>query len=154
MRQESQFIPCALSSSFALGLMQIMPFLTDAMSKDMKLHTSYNDMFNPKINLKYALRHIKWMKKSLYHPLFLAYTYNGGLGFFRKHLKSGAFSSKKYEPFLSMELMKNVQSREYGKKVLANYVMYKSILGEKVSIIHLFQTLKDPTQTSRYGRQK
>ncbi len=153
MRQESQFIPCALSSSFALGLMQIMPFLTDALSKQMQLQTSYNDMFQPKTNLKYAIKHIEWMKKSLYHPLFLAYAYNGGLGFLRKHLKTGAFSKKRYEPYLSMELMRNTQSREYGKKVLANYVMYKKILGEDVSIIHLFQTLKDPTKTSRYGKK-
>lgn len=153
MRQESQFIPCALSSSFALGLMQIMPFLTDAMSKQMKLKTTYSDMFQPETNLKYAIEHISWMRKSLYHPLYLAYAYNGGLGFLRKHIRTGAFSSKKYEPFLSMELMNNTQSREYGKKVLANYVMYKRILGEPVSIIHLFQRLKDPTQTSRYGKQ-
>jgi len=150
MRQESQFIPCALSSSFALGLMQIMPFLTDAMSKEMKLNTTYNDMFNPETNLKYALKHIEWLKKSLYHPLFIAYAYNGGLTFLRRHLSTGAFSSHKYEPYLSMELMKNTQSREYGKKVLANYVMYKRILGEKVSIIHLFQKLKYPKKNHRY----
>ena len=153
MRQESQFIPCALSSSFALGLMQIMPFLTDALSKEMHRKTSYSDMFTPEINLQYALKHIAWMKKSLYHPLFLAYAYNGGLGFLRKHLRGGAFQPKKYEPYLSMELMQNVQSREYGKKVLANYVMYKKILGEEVSIIHLFQTLKDSTKTSRYAKK-
>jgi len=110
-------------------------------------------MFTPEINLQYALKHIDWMKKSLYHPLFLAYAYNGGLGFLRKHLRGGAFQPKKYEPYLSMELMQNVQSREYGKKVLANYVMYKKILGEEVSIIHLFQTLKDSTKTSRYAKK-
>ena len=110
-------------------------------------------MFKPEVNIKYAIRHLEWMKKSLYHPLFMAYAYNGGMGFLRKHLKQGAFSIGAYEPFLSMELMSNSQSREYGKKVLANYVMYKKILGEDVSIIHLFQTLKDPIQTSRYGKQ-
>ena len=36
MRQESAFVPSALSRSFALGLMQMMPFLVDAMAKDMK----------------------------------------------------------------------------------------------------------------------
>jgi len=154
MRQESQFIPCALSSSFALGLMQIMPFLTDALSKEMHQKISYSDMFLPQVNLKYARKHLTWMKKSLSHPLFLAYAYNGGLGFLKKHLRGGAFQSKKYEPYLSMELMQNVQSREYGKKVLANYVMYKNILGEKVSIIHLFQTLKDSMKTSRYAKKK
>lgn len=150
MRQESQFIPSALSRSFALGLMQIMPFLTDALSKEMKENVDYNDMFNPQMNLKYAIQHLKWMQKSLYHPLFIAYAYNGGMGFLRRHLKTGAFSDAEYEPYLSMELMSNSESREYGKKVLANYVMYKKILGEEISIIHLFEMLKDPKKTDRF----
>ena len=153
MRQESNFIPAALSRSVALGLMQMMPFLVDAMSKDMKLKTEYSDMFKPEVNIKYAIRHLEWMKKSLYHPLFMAYAYNGGMGFLRKHLKTGTFSTQRYEPFLSMELMSNSESREYGKKVLANYVMYKKILGEDVSIIHLFQILKDPKKTDRFRAQ-
>jgi len=153
MRQESNFIPAALSHSFALGLMQMMPFLVKAMRKDMKLNTSYEDMFQPETNLKYALKHLKWMKKSLYHPLFMAYAYNGGMGFLRKHLRTtGAFSHAKYEPFLSMEMMRNSESREYGKRVLANYVMYKKILGEDISIIHLFQTLMDPKKTDRFRK--
>lgn len=153
MRQESNFIPSALSRSFALGLMQMMPFLVKAMSKDMKLNTSYEDMFTPKTNIMYALKHLEWMKKSLYHPLFMAYAYNGGMGFLRKHLRNtGAFSKGKYEPFLSMETMRNSQSREYGKRVLANYVMYKKILGEDVSIIHLFQILMDPKETDRFRK--
>ena len=153
MRQESAFIPAALSRSFALGLMQMMPFLVDAMSKDMKIETTYEEMFKPETNIKYALKHLEWMKKSLYHPLFMAYAYNGGMGFLRKHLKKGTFSDKEYEPYLSMELMSNRESREYGKRVLANYVMYKRILGEDVSIIHLFQTLKDPKSTDRFRIQ-
>lgn len=150
MRQESNFIPSALSSSFALGLMQMMPFLVDAISKDMKLKTNYSDMFKPDVNIKYALRHIKWMRKSLYHPLFMAYAYNGGMGYLKKHLETGAFSVGEYEPFLSMEFMFNSESREYGKKVLANYVMYKKILGEDTSIIRLFQMLTNPKKTDHF----
>ena len=150
MRQESNFIPSALSRSFALGLMQMMPFLVDAMSKQAKEKITYKDMFKPEVNLRYAVKHIEWIKRSLYHPLFVAYGYNGGVNYFRKHLKTGAFKKGKYEPFLSMELMRNVESREYGKRVLANYVMYKKILGEKVSIIHLFQKLKYPKKNHRY----
>ena len=153
MRQESCLIPSALSSSYALGLMQLMPFLVDIISKQCGEKICYNDMFKPKKNIAYALKHIKWMKKSLYHPLFIAYAYNGGMGFFRRFLKQGKFSDAKYEPFLSMELMSNAQSREYGKKVLANYVMYKRIMGDKVSIIHLFDMLKDPKMTDRFREQ-
>jgi len=155
MKQESVFIPAALSRSFALGLMQIMPFVTDDISKRMeKPIKSYSDMFQPEYNIKYALSHLNWQKKSLYHPLFMAYAYNGGMGFLRKHLRTtGAFSQGKYEPFLSMETMKNAESREYGKRVLSNYVMYKKILGEEVSIVRLFDTLMHPKMTDRFRKQ-
>lgn len=154
MRQESNMIPAALSRSYALGLMQIMPFVADDISKRIdKPINSYNDMFLPEYNIRYSRQHIKWMKKSLYHPLFIAYAYNGGMGFFKKHLLRGNFKKGKYEPFLSMEMMSNSQSREYGKKVLANYVMYKKVMGEDVSIVQLLNTLTQPKKTDRFRSQ-
>ena len=155
MRQESHLIPSALSHSFALGLMQIMPFVTNAISKEIRNPiNNLNEMFEPKNNLRYARHHIRWMKRSLYHPLFIAYAYNGGMGFFKSYLLSNKFKKGKYEPYLSMEMMSNTESREYGKKVLANYVMYKKILGEKVSIIDLFDTLMKPKKTDRFRASK
>ncbi len=156
MRQESNLIPSALSRSYALGLMQLMPFVTDAISKNIKNPIkSYNEMFVPNNNIRYALAHLKWMEKSLYHPLFMAYAYNGGMGFFKRHLlNTKAFSRGKYEPYLSMEFMQNVESREYGKKVLANYVIYKKILKEDVSIIALLEKTLDPKMTDRFRSSK
>jgi soluble lytic murein transglycosylase len=154
MRQESNMIPAALSHSYALGLMQIMPFVTDAISKNIKNPIScYDDMFIPENNIRYSREHIKWMKKSLYHPLFIAYAYNGGMGFFKKYLLKNKFNSGQYEPFLSMEMMSNDESREYGKKVLANYVMYKKVIGEAISIHYLFDTLTQPKMTDRFRKQ-
>ena len=151
MRQESNLIPAALSRSFALGLMQIMPFVTDDLSKKMQDPIkSYDDMFQPSYNIKYALKHLEWLNKSFYHPLFTAYAYNGGFGFLRRHLKAKTFRKGKFEPFLSMELMSNRESREYGKRVLSNYVMYKKILGEEVSIVGLLDSLTDLKKTDRY----
>jgi len=150
MRQESCMFASAISSSYALGLMQLMPFLVDIINKQCEKKVCYNEMFDPKKNIAYALKHLKWIKKSLYHPLFIAYAYNGGMGFFRRYLEKNKFSDTKYEPFLSMELMSNAQSREYGKKVLANYVMYSKIMGKDVSIVHLFDILKNPKKTDRF----
>jgi len=149
-KQESQFIPSALSRSYALGVMQMMPFLVDALAKQKKEEVELNEMFNPYKNITYSKKHIRWIKKSLYHPLFIAYAYNGGMGFTRRHLETGTFTKGSFEPFLSMELMSNTESREYGKKVLANYVIYKKILGEEVSIIELFDKLTNPLETDRF----
>ncbi len=149
-KQESQFIPSALSRSYALGVMQMMPFLVDSLAKQKKEKVALNEMFNPYKNISYSKKHIKWIQKSLYHPLFIAYAYNGGMGFTRRHLETGSFTKGSFEPFLSMELMSNTESREYGKKVLANYVVYKKILGEEVSIISLFNQLTNPLETDKF----
>lgn len=152
MRQESRFIPAALSHSFALGLMQIMPFLCNALDDDVDCgREEFAEMFDPHINLLYARPHIAWLKERVYHPLFIAYAYNGGIGFTRRHLlNNGAFAPGPYEPFMSMELMRRTETREYGKKVLTNYVMYKKILGEPVSLIGLCDMLLRPAKTDRF----
>ena len=109
-----------------MGLMQIMPFLSKAIAKE-KGYKNFHllQMFEPKINLEFALHHLKWLQRNLDHPLFIAYAYNAGFGFLRKTLnKKKLFSNRKYEPFLSMELIPYQETRLYGKKVLANYYIY------------------------------
>lgn len=146
MRQETRLIPGLISRSFALGLMQIMPFNVDSISKihPMKIQ-SYNDMFNPEFSIAYSIEHMKHIDKTLYNPVLKAYAYNGGIGFTKRLLMSGDyFNAGEHEPFLSMELIGNAESREYGKRVLANYVIYKKIIGESVSIASIFDNLTQP----------
>lgn len=149
-RQESHFIPSAISHSYALGVMQIMPFLVKALAKERKEVAVLDEMFDPYKNISYAKRHIKYLQKYLYHPLFIAYAYNGGIGFTKRHLLGKNFHEGSFEPYLSMELMLNEESREYGKKVLANYVIYKKILGEEIKITSLFEILTEPSHTDRF----
>ena len=150
-RQESRFIPSVVSTSYALGMMQFMPFVARDIAKKEKLENfSVSAMFDPRIAYLFGNIHLNFLEKSLYHPLFVAYAYNGGMGFTKKHLQAGAFSDGMYEPFLSMETMINEESREYGKKVLANYVVYRHLLGEDVSIKNLFEILLVPAATDRF----
>ncbi len=149
-RQESHFIPSAISRSYALGVMQIMPFLIKSLAKKKKEEIRLEQMFDPYKNIEYAIEHLKYLKKHLYHPLFIAYAYNGGIGFTKRYLLKGNFSRGSYEPFLSMELMANTESREYAKKVLANYVIYKKIIGDEVKITSLFELLSEPSYTDGF----
>jgi soluble lytic murein transglycosylase len=146
MRQETRLIPGLISRSFALGLMQIMPFNVDSISKIHPLKIkSYNDMFSPEFSIAYSIEHMKHIESTLYNPVLMAYAYNGGIGFTKRLLMSGAyFNAGEHEPFMSMELVGNAESREYGKRVLANYVIYKKILGESVSIAAIFDSLTQP----------
>jgi soluble lytic murein transglycosylase len=148
-RQESRFVPASVSTSYALGMMQFMPFLARAIAKNKKIKKfDLDNMFNPKTAYKFANIHLNYLSKYLYHPLLIAYAYNGGVGYVRRLLKSGYFFNKgAFEPYLSMELISYAQTRKYGKKVLANYVIYMQLLGEKISLNNLFQMLVKPRKT-------
>lgn len=151
-RQESRFIPASISTSYALGIMQFMPFLARDIAKRKGLKNfDLSHMFQPKTAYDFGNFHLDYLTSWLYHPLLVAYAYNGGIGFTKRLLKrDDLFEAREYDPFLSMELVPYAESREYGKKVLANYVGYKQILGEKVSIWDLFEKLNQPAEVDRF----
>ena len=152
-RQESRFIPAVISTSYALGMMQFMPFLANHIGKKELAIPNFDqdDMFDPRLALKFADHHLNYLEKYLYHPLFVAYAYNGGIGFTKKMLQRGdLFNEGKYEPFLSMELVPFAESRDYGKKVLANYVIYLRLLRSSTSISTLFESSKKPALTDKF----
>jgi soluble lytic murein transglycosylase len=49
-----------------------------------------------------------------------------------------------------MERIENVEAREYGKKVLTNYVIYMNKLGEPTRILPLVQMLNNGTKIDRF----
>lgn len=152
-RQESRFIPTSVSTSYALGMMQFMPFLAKDIAKTKKYKNfDLEDMFKPETAYRFADIHLDYLEKYLYHPLFIAYAYNGGIGFTKRLLQSGVFKKGKYEPFMSMELVHYDESRKYGKKVLANYIIYSALLGKEEKITHLLKILTEPSHTDRFRK--
>jgi soluble lytic murein transglycosylase len=150
-RQESRFVPASVSRSFALGMMQFMPFLIDHVAKKKGRRIDYDDMFKPKVAIEFADFHLDYLNKWLYHPLFVAYAYNGGIGFTKKLIKNRQyFRPGPFEPYLSMEKMTNVEAREYGKRVLTNYVIYMNKLGKSTRLLPYIKTLTDPSKTDRF----
>jgi len=147
-RQESRFIPSSISTAYAMGVMQIMPFLSKAIAKQLEDNYDINDQLKPDVNLRYANFHLNFLESKMKHPLLIAYAYNGGIGFTRRMLKNGLFSKeskhKELEPFLSMELVPYEETRKYGKKVLANYYVYKNHLDKEkpVSLKALLEKLQ------------
>jgi len=152
-RQESRFVPASISTSYALGMMQIMPFLIKHLSKQRNEKMDLNQIFDPRIAISYANQHMDYLTSWLYHPLFVAYAYNGGIGFTKRRLRTKyLFKKGKYEPYLSMELIDYKESREYAKKVLANYVVYLNLLGVPTKISPLLDILHYPSQTDRFRK--
>ncbi len=152
-RQESRFVPASVSRSFALGMMQFMPFLIDHVAKEKGEHMDYDQIFHPRKAIEYADFHLDYLNKWLYHPLFVAYAYNGGIGFTKKLIrKKNYFRRGAFEPYLSMEKMTNVEAREYGKRVLTNYVIYLNKLGKPTRLLPYMKTLTNPAKTDRFRK--
>lgn len=143
-RQESNFIPTVVSTSYAIGLMQIMPFNIEHIQKAKKLPVRYEDGFKYNISIEYSNLIVNDLEKKLIHPLFISYGYNGGIGYTIRMLKNGLFSNQKYDPWLSMEFVSLDETRDYGKRVLGNYVVYSKLLGLDISAINLIEEIKNP----------
>lgn len=150
-RQESHLLPASISSSYALGIMQIMPFNVEPFAKSMKIDKiEYSDMFDPKTALEFGKYYLDELKEEFKNPLFVSYAYNGGPGFLRRLLaKNQLFlKNREYEPWLSMELLPYEESRFYGMKVIANYIIYQGLFGNHVDLEKLLkQTLIYPKET-------
>lgn len=144
-KQESTLLPALVSTSYALGMMQIMPFNVKPFAKSLKRnHIELEDMFNPITALEFGRFYLNDLGKEFKHPLFVSYAYNGGPGFLRRMLQSKTLFLKHrdYEPWLSMELVPYKESRDYGLRVLANYIVYQETFGNNINLEELLkQTL-------------
>ncbi len=151
-RQESRFIPASVSRSFALGMMQIMPFLIKHIASERGESVNLDDIFDPYKALQYSNHHLNYLDKYLHHPLFTAYAYNAGIGFTRRLIRRNDMfkTTGPYEPYLSIERVENAEAREYGKKVLTNYVVYMNKLGSPTRMYPLVQMLNNGTKIDRF----
>lgn len=142
-RQESRFIPTAISTSYALGMMQFMPFVANNIAQnELKLpNFEQDDMFKPEVAYFFANHHLGYLEEKLGSPVLIAYAYNGGITFTNRQLDRGLFKPGKYEPFLSMERVSYTESRIYAKRVLANYIVYLKLLNDEVKISSIFEDL-------------
>jgi soluble lytic murein transglycosylase len=144
-RQESRFVQSALSSSYAMGVMQIMPFLSEAIAKELNEPCDISKQLEAKTNIRYANHHLNYLEAKLANVLFVAYAYNGGIGFTTRMLQSGLFKQGPFEPYLSMELVAYDESKHYGKRVLLNYLMYyNNLSNEKIKLSTLLEMIKSP----------
>ena len=144
-KQESTLLPALVSTSYALGMMQIMPFNVEPFAKSLKRdNITLEDMFNPITALEFGTFYLNDLGREFKHPLFVSYAYNGGPGFLRRTLKTKKFflKNRNYEPWLSMELIPYKESRDYGFRVLANYIVYQESFGNTINLeAYLKQTL-------------
>jgi soluble lytic murein transglycosylase len=132
-RQESRFQPDAVSSSGALGLMQLMPGTAKETAKRIGLDYSKGRLtsdpeYNTILGSAYLARQLARYDGSL---LLAAAAYNAGPGNADKWIATfGDPREDGIDPVVWVELIPFQETRKYVQRVLGNYLVYRARLGD------------------------
>lgn len=130
MRQESKFKVEATSRVGARGLMQLMPRTASFMANDRSLAKGKgrNRLYDPSYNLELGQTYVNHLIETTSGgDLFeTALAYNGGPGNLNRWKRELDID----DPLLFIESVPNPESRDFVEKVLTNFWIYRSRLGQ------------------------
>lgn len=134
MRQESAFNARAMSTAGATGLMQLMPRTAGAVAGDSSLRhkKGRHKLFAPEYNIELGQRYLQHLlempmiRGNLFH---LAAAYNGGPGNLQKWIRANPDVAAN-DPFLFIETIPLSETRIFVQRVLTNYWIYRSRIGQ------------------------
>ena len=127
MREESNFLPTAVSSSDARGLMQLLPS-TGRGIVESKLGIPYRDdtLFDPETNIRTGICFLGSLLRQFGGDVVQAVAaYNGGPGNVSRWLAAAPGASAADVP----SLLALTQTREYIVKVLNAWLIYRTLYG-------------------------
>jgi len=125
IRQESNFVPDAVSYAGAQGLMQIMPSTGEGIAKQIGISNyNVNILLDPEINIRMGTFYLRQQLDNFGQNKFYCLgAYNGGPGRMSDWVsKRGNMDTDEFIESISYE-----QSREYVKKVMGNYYFYQML---------------------------
>ncbi len=128
MREESNFLPTAVSPSDARGLMQLLPS-TGRGIVESKLGVPYRDdtLFNPETNIRCGIYFLGSLLRQFGGNVAQAVAaYNGGPGNVSRWLAAAPNTFASDFP----SLLTLTQTREYIVKVLDAWLVYRTLYGE------------------------
>ena len=129
IRQESKFDARARSYAGAYGLMQLMPATASIVEGDPSFRSRPDKLYDPAVNLRVGQDYVHWLMSQ--GPingdiLRTVEAYNGG--------PAPVFSTAKQmpdaDPLLFIESVPIPQARDYVEKVMANYWIYRRLMGQ------------------------
>ena len=127
VKQESRFNPDASSTAGAYGLMQLTPSTAARVTQDDGLIRDPSALKDPALNLRigqdYVTRLLEATKGDLVHAIA---AYNSGPGTITKI----AAQMPGADSLLILESTPGGQTREYVQRVVANYWIYRLMLGQ------------------------
>ena len=135
MRQESAFNKKVVSSAQAIGLMQLLPSTASRVARSMgEKPPDQKDLKKPEVNIQLGVKYLHEMLNDFEDNIIFALaSYNAGPAKVRQWIKVRSV----LKPLEFMESIPFKETRNYVKKVLRNYVIYKTLYG--AGGIHDFQ---------------
>ncbi len=120
IREESRFNTRAVSPVGALGLMQLMPDTAAWLNKD---RISKEAIFDPVLNIKLGILYLNFLDERFDFNVAVLSAYNGGPGNVKKWLSNR--EGENIQQYI--EEIPFDETRNYVKKVLTSYAMYKML---------------------------
>ncbi len=129
MRQESEFIPRALSHAGARGLAQVMPSTGDGIASQLgDGHYSAEDLYLPYVAIRYGTYYLASNLPQFDRKLLPALAaYNGGPGNAERWMSGSAL----FDPDLYVERIDLFETGDYLERVYQNYGFYRSIYRQR-----------------------
>lgn len=128
-RQESYFNPLAVSSSYALGLMQLLPATAKDVAKWERM-AGFNtaQLFEPEVNIRLGTRYLAYLHQKFNGNSMLSVGgYNGGPNAMARWA-SAKQAMLAHDPDMFIETIPYDQTRDYIKEVFTHYWIYQKLL--------------------------
>lgn len=126
IKAESNFDEKALSSSNAIGLMQLLEKTAEEIAlEDLELDNfKKEDLYNPEINIKIGLKYFSNLLKEYDYSYNLALaSYNAGTGNVKKWIEQGIIKENGED----IENIPFKETNNYVRKINRNYNIYKEL---------------------------
>lgn len=127
IKQESRYQPEIVSRVGAIGLMQLMPYTAKSLARQKKLKSpSLQDLRNPELNIALGMAFLEDALQNFDNNLvYTVASYNAGPNAVKRW--KTRFGTDDLDMFIE-EIPYN-ETRDYTKKVLGNYWIYKKLYG-------------------------
>jgi soluble lytic murein transglycosylase len=153
MRQESAFIPEAVSTAGAVGLMQVLPKTAPHLARRLKLRYSRARLFDPEFNLNVGTLYVNDLLTQFGSPEAALAAYNAG----EDRVEAWQAERQYSELPEFVESIPFSQTRDYVQIVMRNAAMYRLVGATSVNVAaadtHPRSYVPPPTPKPRPSRR-
>lgn len=125
IKAESNFNPNVVSSSQAIGLMQLMDTTAEELARKLDVSfTKKSSLYNPELNIRLGTKYFSDLLKEYNQNTLLALTaYNAGKGTLKRWMEQGTIN----EDGSNIENIPYKETNNYVRKIVRDYKIYQEL---------------------------